>query len=296
VRFGFEHRREKTNARQSAKPHPELAFFLKFLRRRIDRDVRVLGPYVRLPQRLGKRVTQEELAEAIGVGREWYVELECGSARARASIGLVRRLADALTVTPEERASLFQLALPDVGRVQLRDDSIGALEGYSRLRSMTKRLWTATSTEDVLTTAIEQIADWFDGALLVRSTRRPESAPWEHRSADDKQDRNTAAKVIRDMREVTPQWCDAAHFYPRLANAGDLGSQHLWPLPLQRANLRVWARYRVDGWFAMRYARVRSRTGFVGGLYLFHELGHSYSAADLAVLRAIAELASLALS
>ena len=130
-----------------------------------------------------------------------------------------------ITVTPEERASLFQLAIPDVGRVQLRDNSIAALEGYSRLRSMTKRLWAATSTEDVLTAALEQIADWFDGALLVRSTHRPESAPWEHRGVDDKQERSTAAKVIRDMRELAPEWCDAAHFYPRLENAGDLGAR-----------------------------------------------------------------------
>jgi transcriptional regulator with XRE-family HTH domain len=287
---------KRLTPRQGTEPHSELALFLRFLRRRIDRDVRVLGPYVRLPRRLGKRVTQEELAEAIGVGREWYVQLECGMGETRASTGLLRRLADALMVTPEERASLFQLAIPDVGRVQLRDNSIAALEGYSRLRATTKRLWAATSTEDVLTMALEQIADWFDGALLIRSTRRPESAPWEHRSVDDKQERSTAAKVIRDMRELTPEWCDAAHFYPQLANAGDLGSQDLWPLPLQRASLKVWARYRVAGWFAMRYARVRSRTGFVGGFYIFHEIGHSYSASDLAVLGAFAELASLALS
>ena len=224
---------KRLTPRQGTEPHSELALFLRFLRRRIDRDVRVLGPYVRLPRRLGKRVTQEELAEAIGVGREWYVQLECGMGETRASTGLLRRLADALMVTPEERASLFQLAIPDVGRVQLRDNSIAALEGYSRLRATTKRLWAATSTEDVLTMALEQIADWFDGALLIRSTRRPESAPWEHRSVDDKQERSTAAKVIRDMRELTPEWCDAAHFYPQLVNAGDLGSQDLWPLPLQ---------------------------------------------------------------
>jgi transcriptional regulator with XRE-family HTH domain len=284
---------KRLTLRQGAKSHSELALFLRLLRRRIDRDVRVLGPYVRLPRRLGKRVTQEELAEAIGVGREWYVQLECGTGETRASTGLLRRLADALMVTPEERASLFQLAIPDVHRIQLRDDSIAALEGYSRLRSMTKRLWAATSTEDVLTTALEQIAGWFDGALLVRATHRPESAPWEHRGVDDKHDQSTA---IRDMRELAPEWCDAAHFYPRLANAGDLGSQDLWPLPLQRVNLKVWARYRVAGWFAMRYARVRSRAGFVGGFYIFHEFGHSYSASDLAVLGAFAELASLALS
>src|SRR5712671_3237688 len=100
--------------RQGAKSHSELALFLRYLRRRIHRDVRVLGPYVRLPRRLGKRVTQEELAEAIGVGREWYVQLECETGKTRASTGLLRRLADALMVTPEERVRLFQLAIPDV--------------------------------------------------------------------------------------------------------------------------------------------------------------------------------------
>jgi transcriptional regulator with XRE-family HTH domain len=287
---------KRLTLRRGANPHSELALFLRFLRRRIDRDVHALGPYVPLPRRLGKRVTQEELAEAIGVGHEWYVQLECEKGKTRASTGLLRRLADALMVTPEERASLFQLAIPDVGRILLREDSIAALEGYSRLRSMTKRLWAATSTEDVLTTALEQIADWFDGALLVRSTHRPESGLWEHRGADDKQEQGTAAKVIRDMRELAPEWCDAAHFYPQLTNAGDLGSQDLWPLPLQRANLKVWARYRIAGWFAMRYARVRSRTGFVGGFYIFYEFGHYYSASDLAVLGAFAEFASLALA
>jgi hypothetical protein len=110
-------------------------------------------------------------------------------------------------VAPEERARLFHLGLPSTWRVQLRDDSIAALDGYSRLRSLTKRLLDATSIEDILTTAREQIAHWFDDAVLVRSTRRHESGLWELRSVDDKQDRTKPAKVLQDMKELfsTPE-------------------------------------------------------------------------------------------
>jgi hypothetical protein len=48
------------------KPRSELGLFLNGLWRQIDRDACALGSYVRLPARLGKRVTQEEIAEAIG--------------------------------------------------------------------------------------------------------------------------------------------------------------------------------------------------------------------------------------
>src|ERR1700726_1109935 len=136
---------------KSANLRSDLALFLKFLRQRVDPDVRDLGPNARRPARLGKRVTQEELAEAIGVSREWYAMLEAAGTT-RTSTGLVDRLAGALAVTPEERARLFQLALPELGGAQLRDDSIAVLEAFARLRSLSKRLWTATSIENVLST------------------------------------------------------------------------------------------------------------------------------------------------
>jgi transcriptional regulator with XRE-family HTH domain len=287
----------RSTFRQSAKPRSELALFLKFLRSRIDPEARVLGSYVRLSQRLGKRVTQEELAEAIGIGREWYAVLE-SVGTTRASPALMERMADTLMATPEERANLFHLAVPEFAGVQLRGDSIAALEGYSRLRSLTKRLWGKTSIEDVLTTASEHIADWFDGALLVRSTRRGESGLWEARSVDDKQNRNNTAKALADLADHvlrTTGSLDASHLYPRLANPGDVGTPDLWPLPVQQEALKFYARHRIAG-IAGLYARVQSYTGFNGALYVVHEFGHSYSASDRAVLGAIAELACFALS
>ncbi|MDB5040564.1 MAG: transcriptional regulator [Candidatus Eremiobacteraeota bacterium] len=282
---------------QSAKTRSELALFLKFLRRRVDGDVPDLGPHPRLPSRLGKRVTQEELAEAIGVSREWYGMLE-SAATTRPSPALVERLADALAATPPERARLFQLALPELGRVELRDDSVAVLEGFSRLRSLTKRLWAATSTEDVLATASEDIANWFDGAILIEGSRRRDSGIWESRAVDDQQERNDASSVIRELEhEVLPtsEAIDALNLYPRLENAGDTGTPELHPLPVQREVVKLYARRRLAG-FTFIKGRLRTRTGLIGGFCIVHELGHSYSAADRAVLGAFAELSSLALS
>ncbi len=168
---------------ESANARSELALLLKFLRQRVDPDVRHLGLHARLPSRIGKRVTQEEVAEAIGVSRTWYAALE-SAATIRTSTGLLDRLADALMVTPDERARLFYLALPEVRRVHLRDDSLAVLEGFSRLRVFLKRLWAATSVDDVFTTATLQITDWFESAVLVHTTRRSESGLWELPTAD----------------------------------------------------------------------------------------------------------------
>lgn len=294
---------------ESAKGRSELGELLAFLRRRMDPGARVLGSYARVSPRLGKRVTQEELAEAIGVGREWYVQLERGTARTRASTGLLKRLADALMVTPEERTMLFRLALPEVGRIELREESLGVLEAFSRLRSLAKALWSATSIDDVLMTASEQVANWFDGALLVRPARRRESASWDGQALDDRQDQNRVSKAMRNTRELlaTSQspfvqdllrrsaLFDTVNYLAQVPNAGDLGSLELWPLPLRRELLKGDPRHHICA-FDCRYARVRSRNGFIGGLYVVHVSRYSHSASNLAVLSAFAELTSFALS
>jgi transcriptional regulator with XRE-family HTH domain len=279
---------------ERTKSRSELALLLNFLRRRVDPEVHVLGPFARRSERLGKRVTQEELADAIGVSRGWYASLESGGT-IRTSVGLVERLADALMVRPEERATLLQLAVPGLGRMQLCDDSNAVLETFSRLRRLTQPLWTATSVEDILTTGCERLDDWFDGALLIRTTRRTASGLWEN-PLNEEPGRNDAAKVIEDIRQLPPELQTAIQTFPRLLNPGDIGTpETTWTSPLQRAIQRIYARRRLAG-FAWICVRVRSRTGFIGGFYMSHEFGYSYSALDCAVLRAFAEITSFALS
>jgi hypothetical protein len=282
---------------EAEKPRSGLALFLAYLRGRVNPDVRDLGPHARLPSRVGKRVTQGELAEAIGASREWYGRLET-AATIRTSTALLDRLANALMVTPEERAKLFQLAVPEVRCVQLRDDSIAVLEAFSRLRSLTKRLFTATSVEDVLSVATEQIIEWFDEPVLVHTSRRSVSGIWESQAVDDKHDRSVASKIIRELEDrvlPTSRDGDALNLYPRLTDAGDIGTPELQPLHVQRQVLKIIARRRLPG-FTFLKARVRSRSGLVAGFCTLHQLGHSYSASDRASLTAFAELASLALS
>jgi DNA-binding XRE family transcriptional regulator len=96
-------------------PQAEFASFLKTRRRSIPPDCPVLGSWERLPVRRGRRVTQEEIAEAVGISRNWYRRLESGDAP-RASAKLLDRLARAFQFTPEERTNLFMLGIPELAR------------------------------------------------------------------------------------------------------------------------------------------------------------------------------------
>lgn len=58
-------------------------------------------------------MTQEEVAESIGVSRVWYATLESQSG-VRTSPALLDRLASALMLTAAERTSLFKIALPEL--------------------------------------------------------------------------------------------------------------------------------------------------------------------------------------
>ncbi len=87
---------------------------LKQFRRRIDPSVRRLGSYERLPVKRGRRVTQEELADAIGVSRVWYSALE-SNANVRMSTTLLNRLANVLAISSVERVALFYAAIPELG-------------------------------------------------------------------------------------------------------------------------------------------------------------------------------------
>ncbi len=91
---------------------------LKEFRLRIDPGAKRLGSYERLPVKHGKKVTQEELAEAIGVSRVWYAVLE-SDADVRPSTALLDRLADVLTVSPSERIELFSAAIPELRSLRI---------------------------------------------------------------------------------------------------------------------------------------------------------------------------------
>jgi DNA-binding XRE family transcriptional regulator len=95
----------------------EFASFLKTRRQNIPPDSVTLGSWERLPMRRGRRVTQEEIAEAVGISRNWYRRLESGDAP-RASAKLLDRLAKAFQFTLEERTNLFMLGIPEITQMR----------------------------------------------------------------------------------------------------------------------------------------------------------------------------------
>lgn len=111
---------------------------LRKQRQRLDPQMTSLGDFARRPDRVGKTVTQDELAEAVGVTRVWYAKLE-RRVDVKASARLVSRLADVFMLDDAERNALFHAAIP-VLRTPLRLDDQGVIHQLrSRHRHVPKR-------------------------------------------------------------------------------------------------------------------------------------------------------------
>jgi|GEM_PF-2446544 len=136
--------------------HRELSSFLSEARRRIPIEARSLGPFVRLASRVGKAVTQEEIAEAAGISRNWYLRLETVKGL-RVSVDVLRRIADVLMLNDSERAAMFQLSLPELR--SLKTGSYEVLEAFRPLRCLARRLTTVTSIEEAAEAATETIQE-----------------------------------------------------------------------------------------------------------------------------------------
>jgi transcriptional regulator with XRE-family HTH domain len=87
-----------------------LSAFLLQKRQRVDQQAKTVGPYLRRENRVGRPFTQEEVAEALEVSRQWYAALEMGSS-VRPSPTLVDRIATLFVLRDEERITLFRLAI-----------------------------------------------------------------------------------------------------------------------------------------------------------------------------------------
>ena len=87
--------------------HSSVGSFLKERRKQLPAQTAAVGPRPRPRIRIGRAVTQEEVAEAIGVSRVWYAMIESG--RGEVSVRLLPRIADALMLDPEDRLALLGL-------------------------------------------------------------------------------------------------------------------------------------------------------------------------------------------
>jgi transcriptional regulator with XRE-family HTH domain len=271
----------------------QLGSFLKQLRTRIDPETMMLGPHFRLSSRRGHLVSQEELAESIGVSRVWYSKLEAGLAT-RPSPALLSRLSAALMLNSEEQKVLFALALPELGSI-LSETTSAVVEAFDSIRRLSRRLWVASTEAEALAVAREHAVSLFGPDAMQTLTRVGEGR-WERISTGG------GPLVQRYDDQVLERWSGASVddlcCYGLMTRAGEVTtrSERDTRLPDLAANeSRILTEIRLpDLSFAM--TSVRSKRGFEARILAVHWAGHSFSEIERAELSALGEITSLALS
>jgi transcriptional regulator with XRE-family HTH domain len=241
----------------------QLNVFLRGHRQRIDPQVRMLGDYDRLPVRRGRPVTQEEMAEAVGVSRVWYSLLESGSTN-RTSPKVLERIGGALMLDAADRTRLFHLGMPELGPVEVGAESALVLESFAVVRAAMKRLWTATTEIEALETVAEQVAGIVNDADLVFYVRRLREGEWEWPYVVDRGmgQRNRDAFAAATSR-MTPAEIDEFLFYPRLSFAGEVATPEVYTSTAVRHAYRdIFCDPKVN-LGALLHARVCSRSGLI---------------------------------
>jgi transcriptional regulator with XRE-family HTH domain len=274
----------------------QLNVFLRGRRQRIDPQLRMLGNYERLPVRRGRPVTQEEMAEAVGLSRVWYSLLESGST-IRTSTKVLERIAGVLMLDAPDRTRLFHLGLPELGPVEVGAESTSVLESFAVVRAAMKRLWSATTEVEALETVAEHVAGIVTDADLVFYVRRLREGEWEWPYVLDRGmgARNREAFASATAR-MTPAEVDEFLFYPQLSRAGEVGTPDVYTASAVRnAYHDIFCDPTVN-LGSLLHARVRSRNDFIGGFTVKHLGKHEYSAEQRAIMGTLAELTSVALS
>jgi transcriptional regulator with XRE-family HTH domain len=278
---------------------PSMGAFLKEHRRLMSRDATSLGSHARLPVRHGKGVTQEEIAEAIGVSRVWYAMLESGAAL-HTSPRLLARLADALELPDDSREALFRLGVPELASRNLDAALHDLSSSFSALRSVARRVWSATSESEILTAVVEVAARAFPDSDFAGAFKRVRPGEWEYPVLfGGDRVRTTLVDLHAELfAGLSAAQIDEAMLYGALTEPGEVGSR----AELHR-NLTI--KSRIDkafdsaGFDGANFldAHVKSREGVEATIFVNYVDGYkTFSELDRLVLGSLADLASLAVS
>lgn len=287
-------RKPLSDARAEDHEKEQLGELLKRCRARIAPGCASLGPYLRLPNRIGKPITQAEVAEAVGITRQWYMMMETDRA-VRVSASVLARIADVLMMDPAEREALFRLGVPELRRSSLTQQSTAILDAFGSLRPLMRRLWVATTEAEALTVVREYAVTQLAPDRMQTLTRVAEGR-WDRASTGDSEPPKRYEALLRDStRDVV---VDDLCCYTLMAQPGELITRSerdaRFPDLAAKEGPVLQAMGLADLSFAM--ASIRSQRGFVARLLAVHHRAHAFSEIDRAQLSTLAELASLALS
>jgi DNA-binding CsgD family transcriptional regulator/transcriptional regulator with XRE-family HTH domain len=280
--------------------HRGLGAFLKQFRARISSDARALGPFLRSPQRIGTPVSQEEIAEAAGISRQWYVFLE-SSRDIRVSPDVLGRIADALMLDPSERSSLLDLVVPELGIAKLRPQSEHVLEAFATIRSLARRLWTATSEADMLSLVREYLAMQFspDVSLSAEQNAQGSWKPLPIGSADACRRLQSFHSFMHGHSHEGPRReCLHPVFGPPARMPGEVVTRSEQTMPNREYAVQFGKALALVNWRDMDFilGHVQSRIGFTARIAAIYNSRHDFSEQDRATMSTIADLTSFALS
>jgi transcriptional regulator with XRE-family HTH domain len=279
-------------ARRGDEGHEEaLHRFVRERRLQLAPESLFLGEQPRLPNRIGKPVTQEEIAEHLGISRGWYSRFEVGAPVAF-SLPLLNRLGDVLLLSAPERAKLMRLAMPELAPIVSRD-STDLYEALGVVRRTVKRLWRATSETEILHVAGEearQLVPCFE-LIIARRLLTVDEVQLPQPGGD------SAARLAeaRDcaISRFTPEQAARLDAFWQCALPGRIVSLDTYPPDILRVIHLVLREYGIR-WNLLLAAPIRASTGsaYVGGQ---STRPHDVTELDRTMLTTMADFASLAL-
>jgi transcriptional regulator with XRE-family HTH domain len=279
---------ERDERRQQAALHR----FVRERRLRLAPESQFIGESKRLPIRVGKAVTQEELAEHLGISRGWYTRFEAG-AQAAFSIPLLSRLGDMLLLSAPERAELVRLAMPELSPV-VPPDSTNLYQALSVVRRAVKRLWRATSEREIVHVAGEetrQLVSSFE-VIFARWIIVPKDEALFPDERGNSATRLVAARADA-LRRLTPEQFARIDALGQRAGAGGLLPFEAYPPESRRLYRLALHEHGLDcNSLISAHIRGSSGSALVGGT---SSRPHDVTDLERTMLSTIADFASLAL-
>lgn len=268
---------------------------LRDARSAIPPEAASLGNVLRLPCRVGKAVSQEEVAEAVGISRVWYGRLETGRS-VRTSVALLERLANTLMLNDTQRAELFPFAVPEISSRAMEMRHGAVIEACGRIRRAAKRLMSASSVEEAFTIAAEESTPHFSDVGLVGFVHRIAPGRWNRPLVADGGMGRQNKLLIDDLEaSLGPEQFDEVGLYPTLLEPGDVGTRESRAATsIDAAYQAALARYNLQR-SALLHVRI-SGGGVIGGILVKHASERDYSEMERGVVATLASLTSLALS
>ena len=275
----------------------QLGALLRQRRTRIHSEARALGPYLRLPSRIGKAVTQEEVAEAADISRQWYVYLESGRSM-RVSPGVLGRIADTLMLDQADRSSLFELAVPELRVMNRQPQTNAVLDAFASIRSLARRLWTATTEQEALAIVREHcMAELKPDAIAT--VVRDRQGLW---NAEATGSPNVSRRWDRFYSWIDSNWPqeirDEMLCHPSLAAPGETitWSEHPTPSRTLAADFCKMLDSVDLSHDDFMCANVRTRSGLYCRITTIYGARHFFTEDHRALMSAIADLVSFAIS